>query len=138
MAGSTRAPDACEWRKADLVLVDTCDWAPGVLAAVAALRGAESATGGHVPVIAVAADADTIDAAACREAGADARLPAPLDPHLLNREIDRLGPVVARWRLTRACLDPAAWSRGWQAHATSGAAAWGARQVRHRLALSRA
>ena len=135
MAGSKGTPDASEWQKADLVLVDLDGWGPGALAAVAAVRCAESGIGGHVPVIALAADAAGADLAVCKDAGADARVPTPLDPDTLNGEIDRLGALVARWRLTRACLDPAAWSRGWRARATSGGAVWGARQVRHRFAL---
>jgi CheY-like chemotaxis protein len=134
VTGSTGTPDASEWQKADLVLVALGPSGTGVLDAVAAVRDRESGTGGHIPVIAVVADTESSGPAACVEAGADGCVSMPLDPEALNSEIDRLGPVVARWRLTRACLDPAAWSQGWEACAKSRYAVRAAQRVR-RFAL---
>ncbi len=74
----------------DVVLMDVQMPEMDGLAAVAAIRKAESGAGSRVPIIALTAHAMTSDARRCLEAGMDSHLPKPIDAPKLFAEIESL------------------------------------------------
>jgi PAS domain S-box-containing protein len=74
----------------DLVLMDVQMPELDGLQATAAIREWESATGAHVPIVAVTAHAMKGDAERCLAAGMDAYMAKPLDPRELQRTIAAL------------------------------------------------
>ncbi|HVO87583.1 MAG TPA: ATP-binding protein, partial [Casimicrobiaceae bacterium] len=93
------ALDALEQSVFDLVLMDV--QMPGMdgVAATAAIRARERATGGHVPIIAMTAHALAGDNDRCLAAGMDAYVSKPISMPALFSAIERLvnsAPAVAR------------------------------------------
>ncbi|MHB8080135.1 MAG: ATP-binding protein [Candidatus Krumholzibacteriia bacterium] len=67
--------------------------------ATRAIREREAAAGGHLPIVALTAQALKGDEARCRAAGMDAYVAKPVDPDTLWRTLDRLlAPVPAAGR----------------------------------------
>jgi CheY-like chemotaxis protein len=89
-----RALAALERGGFDLVLMDI--QLPGLdgLAAAAAIRAKERAAGGHVPIVALTAQAAKSDRRRCLEAGMDACLSKPVSADELARTIERLFPTA--------------------------------------------
>jgi len=73
----------------DVVLMDMRMPVMDGCQATAAIRHAEQSTGGHVPIIAMTANATRVDRERCRAAGMDAYVSKPIDIGELVEVIDR-------------------------------------------------
>jgi len=78
------------WQKGhyDLVLMDMMMPEMDGLDATRAIRGIESHSGGHIPIIAMTANAMTGDRERCIDSGMDGYVSKPVKPEVLYQEID--------------------------------------------------
>ena len=84
------AISAYEKGRSDAILMD---WSMPVMDGAEAtrmIREQESAFGGHIPIVALTANAFESDKKKCFEAGTDAFIPKPLDPDDLLKTLERL------------------------------------------------
>jgi CheY-like chemotaxis protein len=88
----------------DLVLMDVQMPEMGGFEAAAAIRQQETATGGHLPIIALTADAMKGDRERCLAAGMDDHLSKPIQPEELFATIERM---AAQQRRTPPVMDEA-------------------------------
>jgi CheY-like chemotaxis protein len=89
------ALEAMEQHPFDLVLMDVQMPEMGGLEATIAIRERERASGKHIPIIAMTANAMVGDEAQCVEAGMDAYLSKPLQVSALFAAIESLGGAAA-------------------------------------------
>jgi two-component system sensor histidine kinase/response regulator len=91
VAGNGRAAlAALEQERFDLILMDMQMPVMGGLEATAAFREKEKASGGHVPIIALTANAMKGDRDACLQAGMDSYVSKPIQPQALFDAIETL------------------------------------------------
>jgi CheY-like chemotaxis protein len=90
-----QALDALERERFDLVLMDVQMPEMNGLEATAAIRARESATGAHVPIVALTAHAMLHDRERCLEAGMDAYVTKPIEAARLLAAIERFVPATA-------------------------------------------
>ena len=79
----------------DLVLMDVHMAEMDGFEATAAIRDTEQATGAHIPIVAMTADAMTGDRERCIKAGMDAYVSKPIQPARLFAAIESVVPAVA-------------------------------------------
>jgi CheY-like chemotaxis protein/HPt (histidine-containing phosphotransfer) domain-containing protein len=90
----------------DLALIDVEMPEMGGLETVALIREKESATGAHLPIIAMTAHAMKGDQERCLAAGADAYVSKPVSPRQLRDAIESLTPSASRVRQTPPVANP--------------------------------
>ncbi|MCC7417730.1 MAG: response regulator [Acidobacteria bacterium] len=90
LAGNGReAVRAFERQHFDVILMDVQMPEMGGLEATAAIRAAERASGGHMPIVAMTAHAMKGDRERCLQAGMDDYIAKPLEPRLLFTLVER-------------------------------------------------
>ena len=90
------ALEACERQRFDLILMDVRMPRMDGLQATAAIRQREARTGGHVPIIALTANAMVGDRESCLRAGMDDCLIKPIQPSSLLAVVARLRKASRR------------------------------------------
>jgi CheY-like chemotaxis protein len=87
---------AASRQRFDVILMDVQMPEMGGFEATAAIRAAEAASGGHVPIVAMTAHAMPGDADRCLAAGMDDYVAKPVRPEQLFAAIDRARPKTER------------------------------------------
>lgn len=90
-----QALEALEKQRFDLVVMDISMPEMDGIAAVAAIRAKETATGFHLPTIAMTAHAMKGDRERCLAAGMDGYISKPVQPRELLRALESLLPAAA-------------------------------------------
>ena len=96
VANGRLAVEAWHERRPGMILMDVSMPEMNGLQATAAIRDAESRSGGHVPIVGVTAHALKGDRERCLAAGMDDYLPKPISPRALQEKIERWSGSGAR------------------------------------------